>query len=470
MVRIHRRILELAAQDKPEDQGQFNYSLDFARRGYVKVLLESKKAAEAAALISQVTANDRYGANWLPLALQAAETDNSLPHLLAAWKKPPSTAPSDDLLRSAASTLNAASSRAVQRFLYERALDRRELTAPNFLGLAAIDLEENNATDAVQLLRRLTLVSDNFYADTDAAAKLLEEHHKPQEALKLLEPLSEASPWDSGYKLRIATDTLAADPHAKDAIAMLTSITADSKAPYNVRVSAAKALHGYGASNSGSEELALLAQPGCPSIESASKPLFVAARVAAASCAKQPNVKERVLREALALAPNETGIRLQYIFAAFAAGFDSRALIAAESYLRSGYYNSSAYNNSDNVQDSDDAADVQSSPSETLGALPHAQAARLIRAAVTAYQRRRDYANASQMITYGLRLTEKAEDRKTFQDMQSQIDLLQARAAANDAQAPEIHAELDQGHIVRPRLLPGMAIPVQPKTSAEGQQ
>jgi Flp pilus assembly protein TadD len=471
LVRIRGRILELASQEALENPGQFNYDLDAARRRYVKALLDSKKAAEAAAVIAQVPANDRYGANWLPLVLQIAEADNSLPQLLAAWKKQSSKAPADDLLRSAASTLSSVSSRAVQRFIYERALDRRELTAPNFLGLAAIDLEENNATDAVQLLRRLTLVSDNFYADTDAAAKLLEDHHNPQEALKLLKPLSEASPWDFGYKLRIATDTLAADPHAKDAIATLTTIAADSKAPYSVRVAAAQALHGHGASNSGSEELALLAQPGCPSIESASKPLFLAARVAAAGCAKQPSVKERVLREALALAPNETRIRLQYTFAAFAAGFDSRALIAGESYLKNGYYQSSAYNDSGNVQgNDDDATDGQASSSETLGALPRAQAVRLIRAAAAAYQKRRDYANASQMITYGLHLAEKAEDRKTLQDMQSQIDLLQARAAANDVRAPEIHAELDQGRVVRPLLLPGMPIPVQPKTNAEEQQ
>lgn len=471
LVRIHRRILDLSMEAAQANPGQFDYSLDSARRGYVKALLDNKKASEAATVIAQVPAGNRYGSNWLPLSLQVAEANNSLPQLLAAWKKQSSTAPANDLLQTAASTLNTASSRAVHRFLYERALNRRELTAPNFLGLATIDLDENNTADAVQLLRRLTLISDSFYADTDAAAKLLEEHHKPEEALKLLKPLAEAAPWDSGYKLRIATDTLAVDAHAKDAIAMLTAIAADSKAPYKIRVSAAQALHGHGAPNSGSEELALLAQPGCPAIESASKPLLVAARVAAADCTKQPKLEERVLREALALAPNETGIRLQYIFAAFSAGFDSRALIAAEPYLRNGYFYSSAYSEGQSSQE-DSAEDVggQASPSETLAALPRAQAMRLIRAAATAYQRRRDYANASQMITYGLRLTGKVEDRKTLQEMQSEINLLRARAEANDARAPEVHAELAQGHMVRPRLLPGMLVPDQPKSNAEEQQ
>ena len=43
------------------------------------------------------------------------------------------------------------------RFVYERALDARELTAANFLGLAAIDLDEGNVPGAVALLKRLTL-------------------------------------------------------------------------------------------------------------------------------------------------------------------------------------------------------------------------------------------------------------------------------------------------------------------------
>ena len=494
IVRIDRRIVELAQQTASVELSQPDYVFDSARKDYVRALLKEKQIAEASAFLSGVAARERYKSDWLPLALAVADADGSLPQLLSMWEREPGEAPADGELRGASSRLPAASARKVQRFVYQRALDRRDLSAANFLGLAAIDLEESNTAGAVQLLRRLTLVSDSFYSDTDAAAKLLEEHHRPAEAIAFLKPLADASPWEIGYKVRLAKATLDVDVRSADALAMLTAAAGDAKAAYGVRLLAAEALKGHsagnGAPNSGSDELVLLAQEGCPSAESASKPLFVAARVAAAACAQQVSVKERLLHEALEAAPEDVSVRRAYIFAAFDANFDSRAMVAAEKYLESAYYSpdyadagaddasaggTSAGDASDSGGGSGDAnSQVAASypavragaQAENLSALPVAQAARLIRLAAAAYERRHDYKSALQLLAQ--RMPEmSSEDRKALEEKKQLIELLQARAQANDARAPDIHPELDQGRIVRPRLLPGMAVPVQSKSSNE---
>ena len=492
IIRIYRRIVELAQRSAPAGSDQPDYAFDSARQGYLRALLKEKQIAEASALISGIPASKRYGSEWLPLALAVADADGSLRRLLSTWQRQPGNAPtdapSDEPLRSASTQLPASSARAVQRFIYQRALDRRDLSAANFLGLAAIDLEENNTAGAVQLLRRLTLVSDSYLSDADAAAKLLEEHHKPAEAMEFLKSLTDASPWEVGYKVRLAKAMMAADPrlidpHSADALALLTAAADDAKAAYSVRLSAAEALKGHSAPKSGSDELVLLAQAGCPSVESASKPLFVAARVAAASCAQEASAKERLLHEALEAAPEDVSVRRAYIFAGFDANLDSRAMIAAENYLETAYYspnyaNVGAENGSDgnggdgnagSQEEGNYAATDRGSQAESLSALPSAQAARLIRLAAATYERRRDYKSALQLLSR-TRSEMSSDDRKALEEKKQQIELLQARVQANDARAPDIHPELDQGHIVQPRLLLGMPVPARPKSSDAGEE
>ena len=327
--RIYRRILEVQQRTSPEDSSPSDNGVDSARRSLVEALLDEKKYDEARAELAQVPQARRNSAEWLPSVLLLAEADSTLDQLIADWKKQPNTAPADNDLRNAASRLSAKASRTVRRFGYERALDRRELTAANFLGLASIDLDENHTAAAVSLLKRLTLISDNMYADLDAAAHLLEARHHPNEALQFLRPLADASPWDASYKVRMAKALLALDGNQVQALAMLATVAGDGKAPYAVRISAAEALKGKGAPESGSDELKLLAQSSCPTPESASKSYFVAARVRAAACVPNQKTKEQLLRDAIATAPDDTRVRLRYIFAAFAANFDSRGLIGA---------------------------------------------------------------------------------------------------------------------------------------------
>ena len=127
---------------------------------------------------------------------------------------------------------------------------------------------------------------------------------------------------------------LGVTPNAPDAITMLAAVAADSSAGYGTRMGAASALHGLPNDKApGSAELALVESAACPAADAASKPWFTVARQAAAACAGKPAVAEKLLRDALANQPENRALRLKSVWAAFDAGFDSRALIAAEPFL-----------------------------------------------------------------------------------------------------------------------------------------
>jgi hypothetical protein len=464
LVRIYQRIFELAQRDAQANPGQDNYALDSARRNYVEALLRAHNIAEARAVLGQVPEAQRNSLDWLPSVLAVADAEGTLDQLLAAWRKQPDSAPAADNLRKAASHLDAKASRAVRRFVYERALDQREFAAANFLGLASIDLEENQVGAAAALLKRLTLVSENIYADTDAAAQLLEDRHHPAEALAFLRPLADASPWDAGYRLRVAKARLELDPHDSEAVKVLSSVAADPKARYATRTSAAEALKDHGAPATGSNELALLALPGCPNAAAASKPLFVAARIDAAACAPSAGEKERLLRDALAASPADAALRLKYIFAAFDADFDSRALVAAAPYLENAYYyyrsnDRAAYEQGDSDAGSEDESDTQPTRPVSFETLAPAQAARIMELAAAAYERRRDYPNALHVLSMGLSLIHQPALRASLIDNRKHVNLAQARSQENDARAPNVRAELDQDRIVRPRLPATIPLP-----------
>lgn len=453
--RIDARILDLAEKTSQQNPGQYDFGVDNARRNYVEALLKEKQYAQARAVLSQVPAAQQNSAEWLPYVLQLASAEDSLLQLLNSWKKTPSTAPADDALHNSTGELSETASRAVTRFVYERALDRRAFSAANFLGLAAIDLDENKTADAVQLLKRLTQVSDNIYPDMDAAARLLEDRKKPAEALEFLRPLSDDSPWNSEFKVRLAKAMLAVNPRDNTAVSMLQFVLGDPKAAYKDRVAAAQSLKGQTLSANLSDELKLLAQSACPSPEAVSRPLFIQARIAAVACASSPIPREHLLGEALSMAPGNSHLRLQYIWSAFEIHFDSRALIAADQYLQPFYYNPAA----------NDFADQQTSERATnessLQSLKPEHALKLIQLAVAAYERRRDYADGLRIVSQATQVLRDPASHKALKGLQKHINEEVSRVQENDTRAPNVHPELDQDRIVTGKLLPGMPVPTE---------
>ena len=496
---ILANLLEMAEKQAQENPGTDEGDLNPLRLRWVNALVEEKKFADARAALAQVPEELRNSAVWLPAVLAVAEADGNLTQLLDQWSKQGSSAPAEGDLRNALSWLNEKDQRTVMRFVYQRALDARELTAPNFLGLAAIDLDQGNTAGAVNLLKRMTLVSGDMYADTDSAAQLLHENNKDAEAIPFLRTLVAASPWNAGYKVRLASAELAANQSPQDALSALNAVAGDSRATYADRVAAARALQGHGAPQSGSGELALLAQAGCPSQTDASKPFFVAAREAAAACAASPRSTETLLRQARAIAPADAQLRLLYIWAAFSAGRDNDGWLAAQPILQSfggygqpddGYaapYGPSGYHTygapvsgvryvlpSGGIRYGYPPGEINEAPagSQTplsLAEMKPAAAAWLGAHLIRAEELRGDLPQAASVTQSVLSLLRDPPLRKPFEAEQEKIEAALELQNENSARQPNIHAELAQDRIVRPRIAPPQPFVPMPAPAKEAQ-
>jgi len=266
--------------------------------------------------------------------------------------------------------------------------------------------------------------------------------------------------------VRLAVATLAVDTHSQQALQSLTAVAADPKAKYAVRVAAAKALQGHAATNlvTGSAELNLLAKNACPSASAVDKPFFVEARMAAAKCATNDAQRERILRPAIGIDPDNAGLRLQYISAAFTAGQDARALLAAEPILENGGRFYRQQFTQDDASQNEDESSQQKMP--TLSTLKPEEALKLTWLVIRAREKRHEDSVALQL-AQGAQFLEK-DPQHTIKDEIERLKTNVARIEENQSRAPNIHAELAQDRVVRPRLLPGM--PFTPKKSAKSEE
>lgn len=457
---IYAKMLQLAEKQEQAAPGAFAGEVDAARRKLITTLLDEKKTAEARQVLSGVPQAQHNAADWLPIVLRLADADGKLAQLVASWKTHEASGPALNDARNAASSLSPAGRRILLRYAYETGIAQRDFTAANFLGLAAIDLDENDTAGAVALLRRLTLVSADMYVDEDAAANLLERRNKPAEAAEFLQALARANPWNAGYRERLAKAKLAADPKQSGPVADLNTVTADPDATYADRVEAARALKGRGAAANGSGELSILASPECPSAMSVSQPLYVAARVRGAECSGSTKEKEQLLRDALAAAPDDVSLRLKTIFAAFAAGDDAQALTAADPYLQNWYYSPPSGTAPDDAANFGDTQDG-GNPA-TLASMRPADAAELIRLSANACERRGDLTEVFRVLSLGLNVVHTDRLRKPLEQRRAELQVAADRAAENDARVPKIQVAVEQDRIVKPKLLPGMLVPEQP--------
>jgi hypothetical protein len=366
--------------------------------------------------------------------------------LVAQWKAAGSQTPDPQSVRNAAATLANPAKDIVMSWVYEQALAARDFSAPNFLGLAAIHLDSGDVPGAMQLLQRMVLVSNDQYKDMDSAASLLEERHHSAEALQFLRPLAQSSPWAAGYKVRVAKAMLAVTPQSPQALAMLQSVAADANAEYAQRLAAAEALKGHAQPGGfgSAAELELLAQPGCPTAQQASQPMFIEARLVAAACAASDAARAPLLREALARAPNNQHIRVPYIWAAFASDQDADALLAADPLLQTspytGYINS-CFGYGYGSQQSNSAS------------LTPEQAGRLYLLVARALEKQHENSTALDEVRQGLPLAAKSPLHAALQAEEKRLAAVVARQSLNAARAPAIHLALDQDHVVRPRLI-----------------
>ncbi|MFZ1083368.1 MAG: hypothetical protein WAN35_00230, partial [Terracidiphilus sp.] len=453
--KILEHILELEHRKAQEHPDESSWVVDEIESSLINSLLDEKKYIEAHEELARIPEEKSKSMQWLDSNLRLAEAEHHLPQLISQWKKEPSTAPDSSILQNSVGLLSEQSKQIVMRFVYERALNARELTAPNFLGLASIDLDEGDVTGAISLLKRLTLISGNPFADTDSAASLLESRKKYSEVIQFLQPLTQSSPWEATLKVRLAVAMLAANTQAPQALSMLTAVASDSKATYVERIAAARALKGHGATTptTGSMELNLLSRDSCPTEDEARKPFFVQARLDAAACAPDKNARERLLFAAIAGSPSDGVLRLQYVSAAFETGQISRAIVSAEPILQNGsFYGQQFYPRYRSDEDEGDEGQQQIPAFPTL---KQEEASKLTWYAIHAREKRHEDAEALTLLRNALNEEHDSARLHALENEKKILETEADRVAENEARAPQIHNELDQDRVVRPRLLTG---------------
>jgi tetratricopeptide (TPR) repeat protein len=433
---VFRRIVEIAEAEMLQSAGDARVSaqaeLNRHRIELLQYLIEHRRSDRARALLAAI--KDPPADVEIEVAAQSGE----LAARLDRYRRDRANAPTTELLESAATQLrnqgDAASARAVLDYLYTRALDERDLSPTNFLGLAGVRLETGDVDAAMALLRRMNLVSAVPFENLMAAADLLEKTGHTAEASEFLSTRERAVPWDDDARLR-----LAAIRHTTET---LSAVAANPAAPYAMRVRAAGALASVRpAVQTGSGELDLLAAGSVDPV-AAEKPLYFEARVRAAAAAKDPATRLRLLLGALAVDPEPVPVPVALLRAALDAGRDRTAVAAAEPILPGWRGN-------------DDASDIEQGQLSwaAKGFLSTFDLANSERAAVAqrlaaAFERLDDLAMASTL----LRVAREIEPSPRLDTRLAAVTAEANRRRENIERHPVVSPNLEQPGVVRPML------------------
>jgi hypothetical protein len=174
-------------------------------------------------------------------------------------------------------------------------------------------------------LNRMSLVIEDGFDTLLPAAELFSKYGRSAEAEDFIRRRIKAVPWDSEAKVQLAR---ALSAGAAERGALLTAAIADTQAAYKLRAQAARLAAPQSFAGVPGSELELLSSasvtPGA-----AGKPYQVEARIDAARTVANPEVKLRLLREALAIAPTDQRIILDALQAAIALRRDNLSLALA---------------------------------------------------------------------------------------------------------------------------------------------
>jgi hypothetical protein len=188
--------------------------------------------------------------------------------------------------------------------------------------------------------------------------------------------------------------------------------------------------------------------------------------MAAAACATDDKERERILRSAIATAPDNTELRLQYVRAAFGVGLDARALLASEPILQSGGFYGARFAQSENEALSEGDVGRQRLPA--LPELKPADAAKLTWFAIHAREKRHEAGEALALVRNALPMERDDSRRVLFVEEQKRLEMDAARARENEERAPKIHNDLDQAGVVRRRI--ALGTPVKLRRPANGEE
>jgi Flp pilus assembly protein TadD len=282
----------------------------------------------------------------------------------------------------------------ILEFVYSRELDQGDFSASNFLGLAQIRLKKGDTAEALQLLRRMQLVSDEPFENLMPAADLLRRFELAAEAGEFLKARVAAVPWDAQARVQLGQG--------------LAALVSDSDAPYRVRVEAAKT-----GAKGGAGELALMARGNITAAE-AGQPYYYDARLAAAESITDARTRVRLLMDAVAIRPDEREPMLPLFRAAYEAGqFEVAHQAAWREHAAPG------------LATARQMADVYERFDEEYAAEARLREAKEGQPAAVQQQLEREIAD---------------------------LDQRAKRRVQNAARRPEVTAGLEQGRVVRPRI------------------
>jgi tetratricopeptide (TPR) repeat protein len=437
---VLRRMVEIADAQVLQSAGDArNYAqseLNRRRDDLLQYLVEHHRTNSARALLAVIQKPPAE------VEIVIAAQSGGLAAQLDHYRQDRTTAPTVESLQRAATQLrnqgDAASARAVLDYLYTRALEERDLSPTNFLGLAEIRLETGDVDAAVALLRRMNLVSAEPFENLMAAADLLEKTGHPSEAVEFLAMRERAEPWDEGARLRLAlirrnTETL-------------TAVAADPAAPYEMRIRAADALSAVRpAVQVGSGELDLLAAGGVDPT-AAEKPLYFEARVRAAKAAKDPATRLRLLLASVAINPEPETARVVLVRAALDAGRDRTAVAAAGPFLPRWW-------GGDESSESEQAQWAQNAAQQFLSTegLAKNERATLAQRLADAGERSGDLATAARL----LRIAREIDPSPPLDARLAAVNAEMGRRHENMQRRPVVGANVEQPAIVRPMLVAG---------------
>ena len=446
---------------------------------WIRHLVATKQYAMAGDAIATLSPETRTleAASMVPLELRVAAQAGTLDSKIESYRTDPQTAPSSEVLRSAARQLSESgdkvSARKVLEFVFGREIDEHQLVAANFLGLAEIRIAAGDTPGAVQLLRRLVAVVGNPFENLDPAAELLEKTGHHAEAVEFLEALVKSAPWEASYRLRLAKAEVAANQGGESAQNALVAIASSPDVSYSVRTQATLAYSGTGrAVETGSAELNLLTN-GKNEIDAsaADRPFFYDARLRAAQAASDARVKIHLLENALADTPARDDARIPlFEAAAHTHSSDEFARGVIGPLLSRPFFSPAPrrvsreeeINVEINDTDNDDELAQVNSPFN-LPTTQQAQAANTLGELMVRLNRLDEALRYLQ----AARRLEKAEGRrKEIGRAINEVSARLRRQQLNAARQPILHEALEQDRLVRPRLLARTAAP--PKSPSKG--
>ena len=433
---------------------------------YAMHLVELHEFDRAAAVLQP---QQEPSARELEIRYRIALEEHKFDGILDEYRANPEKAPKAENLRTVAAALQKVNQRPAARkileFLFVQEISSHQLNSANMLGLAEIRLQDGDTAGAMDVLRRLVLVVGQPFENLDPAATLLARNGRHAEAIEFLERLSKAEPWNRSARLHLAQEQTAAGQDASRARSLATAVASDALAIYVDRLSAAVILTEKGPAL-GSAELDSIAY----GTGSSDKPYFFTARLNAAKKSTDAALSARLLQSALADAPERNAARLPLFYALAATGQNRLAVSDIEPLIRNGYLvnlstrHAQSYDQNTEPDDSVNASpDAESPGVNERDEGPSADRVALAIALGKSYGElgalETSLGYYRDALSGAVSPAQRAAVTKLIANLRAAI----RREANNALRMPVIHKEIDQEHLVRPRLVAVQKAPLPAK-------